>query len=510
MTILRAKMVENDEESCVLDDTDVIQLEKRSKQKMRLKELERFTFLPLLKTKILNATIKSVRKVGYNVFELTISGRSTIEGLSGCSLFFPRIKPVCVSLSIGGVSLPIISLKEFDRLPFCGVFDISHCVFNNSLLYGTSEYWLDMLSPLQQHLFYIGKYGDNNSVPSLTVQMELQMPEEVNLETDDVLLNCVPIVNVEKGVATLSADNPIKKISMEKTADIQSGTSSERFQKVEKYKSLLYLLSPTNSTYNPEDIMLRRLGVERFHTGVLLQKIQALVHQYSSDFYAFCDCASADLDNKMNELRHQLKEIEEIIIEKNQMAHSGVYVVLKKQQDQNSLIGGRRRISIPYLLTDGSRANNITSDCSLILPSILEGSKTEIEADRELKTEILMPTFGGADEMTDEKILYMTAQYYHQTKDRIITKADVKNFCVKELVCFYRLRSDQIKGIDVTRDDEVSSQTMVVTVTIEPNPTQEIPDGQLKRMASELAQKINLRTTGFCSYTVVIKELDVC
>ena len=187
------------------------------------------------------------------------------------------------------------------------------------------------------------------------------------------------------------------------------------------------------------------------------------------------------------------------IIGDGRTAHSGVYVMLQKR-DQDCFTGGQQRIEVAYLLTDGPRANDIGEGGAIILPPMLDAKETRI----------LMPTFGGTDEMTDESSLDLTAKYYHLSKDRIITKADVKNFCIKELVCFYRLRSDQIKGIDVTRDDEASSQTMVVTVTIEPNPNQEIPDDQLKRMASELAQKINLHTTGFCSYTVVIKELDVC
>lgn len=498
MTLLQAKMVEGAEPYCLLDDSNMIQLEKRSKTKMRFKELEKFSFVPLLKTKILDAAITSVRKTGQNTFELTVSGTSTFGGLSGCSLFFPNVNPARISLSIDGGSLPVLSMMDYERLPICTAFDINHCVFNRSLLYGTTESWMDMLAPFQRRLFYVGDYDEANTASTLTVQLVLDMAENVNLAPQDVLLNCVPVVNVEKGAVTLTADEPIKQIATEKSADIQSPKVSESHKKADKRKSFLQLLAPAESSYSPEQIMLRRFGAERFHAGELLQKAQALVHHYSSDFYAFRAFADVDFDDKMNLLRLQLNEIEGIIGD-GRTAHSGVYVMLQKR-DQDCFTGGQQRIEVAYLLTDGPRANDIGEGGAIILPPMLDAKETRL----------LMPTFGGVDEMTDDISLDLMAKYYHLSKDRIITKADVKNFCVKELVCFYRLRSDQIKGIDVTRDDEVSSQTMVVTVTIEPNPTQEIPDGQLNRMASELAQKINLRTTGFCSYTVVIKELDVC
>ena len=56
----------------------------------------------------------------------------------------------------------------------------------------------------------------------------------------DVLLNCIPIVNVEKGSVNLSADEPIKKIATEKVVDVQEKKDSPITQSVKAGKSFLY------------------------------------------------------------------------------------------------------------------------------------------------------------------------------------------------------------------------------------------------------------------------------
>ena len=97
------------------DDSTVILLEKKSKTKMRFKELEKFSFLPLLKTKILNAKLKSVRKTAKNIFELEIAGESAIGNLSGMSLFLPRIQATNMQILVNDRPLPVISMNDFEK-----------------------------------------------------------------------------------------------------------------------------------------------------------------------------------------------------------------------------------------------------------------------------------------------------------------------------------------------------------------------------------------------------------
>lgn len=490
MTVLRAKMTESPEPFCTLDDSSVILLEKRTKTKMRFKELEKFSFLPLIKTKILNATIKSVRRIDRNTFELTLSRHVSLHDLSGVSLYFPSSNPISVSLSAKGTVLPINSVCDVERLPLCGLFDVNHCLFNRSLLYGTTESWLDMMSPFVNKFFYVGDYegGDGSSVD--TLQMALSTSDDTELSPQDILINCVPVVNVEKGTVSLSPEEPIKRIATEKLMDVQGDTFAEKTKKTGAHKLFLHLLKATDPSFGTENITIRHYGAERFHVGELLQQTRALVHRYSSDYYAFSTFADVDFDDKINRLRTELNDIEKIIGQDNSV-HSGVYVMLQKRS-QEYFSGGQKGVAVSYLLTDGQRANDIAVGNTMLLPPMLDAAGSSI----------LMPTFGGAEEVSDDETLRMIARYYQLTKERLVTKSDIKYFCMKELMNSYHIPKDAVKRISFSRDFEAGQPVVVVRILL--CPSQEL-DLSGQDISIALQQKIGVRTTGFSKYKVQIE-----
>lgn len=491
MTVLRVKMVDGSEVSHVVDDSTVIRLEKRSKTKMRFKEQESFSFMPLLKTKILNATIGAVRKVNRNTFDITLSGKFNFDNLSGVSLYFPNHTISSLSLHVDGVQVPVFSLKDYDRLPLCDIFNVNHCVFNRSLLYGTTESWLDRLAPLTDKLFYLGDYKVEDQ-STLSIQLTVGL-EEVNLTEDDVLINCIPVVNVEKGSVNLSAEEPIKKIAMEKSVDFQEKKDSPIVHTVKNGKELLQLLAPSDRSFDAEQITLRRFGAERYHAGKLVSQTRALTHRYSSDFHAFRPFADIDFDEKVNEVRVLLNEIESII-SKNQSAYEGVYVMLQKHSNAY-VSGGQSRMAVSYLLTDGQQGNGLTPSSAVKLPPIFD----------EAGSAIMLTTFGGRDEVTDEETLQQMASYYHLTRDRLITKFDIKQFCYKELRGVYQIPKEMVLDITFQPDICEGQQKMVVSISLAQPHNLEIPEDFAQRVSTELQQKINLRTTGFCEFEVNVR-----
>lgn len=489
MTVLRTKMVDGTDSSCMLDESAVIQLEKQTKNKMRFKEQERFSFMPLLKTKILNAAVASVKKTGRNCFEVTISGKSIVDNLSGISLFFPNHAINGLSLSLNGRQLPVRAVRDSEQMPLCDIFDVNHCVFNRSLLYGTTESWMDRMAPLANRFFYIGEYPEANESSSVTLPMAVSCSDDVSLSTEDVLINCVPIVNVEKKEVFLSAEEPIKKIATEKTTDNQDDTELSGASAQNKEKQFLHLLAPKDQAYRPDQVTLRRFGAERYHAGELVAQANALIHRYSSDFYAFKAFADLNIDDRMNQLRRLLNEIGQAV-NQSQSAHSGVYVMLQRQiQDyQGSEPSG---MTVPYLLTDGQRANGIATDSAIKLPLMLDESESAV----------LMTTAGGSDEVTDPETIQLTASYYHLSKDRLITKSDIKHFCYKELVVLCGIPKKAVQGIFFQPKVENGRQIMFVNIVLNQDQDQE-QDEKLQRAATVLQQKINARTTGFYEYIV--------
>lgn len=490
MTILHAKLVDGLATPITVDDSTKIELEKRSKTKMRFKEHESFSFIPLLKTKILNVTIGSVKRVSKNNFEITLSGKSNVDSLSGVSLFFPNHEISSLSLSINGVSIPVFSLNDYDRLPLCDIFNVDHCVFNRSLLYGTTESWLDRLAPLANRLFYVGAYEADEHSSAMSFQLNVNQNEDVILSDMDVMVNCIPIVNVEKGSVSLSDDEPIKKIATEKVVGIQEKKDSPMNQSVKAGKEFLYLLAPHDYSFDTEKITLRRFGAERYHVGELVSQTRALTHHYSSDFHAFRPFADIKFDEKVNVVRILLNEIERIV-NKNQSVGNGVYVMLQKHSNSH-FVGDQSKIAVSYLLTDGQRGNGILSTCSVKLPPMFDESGSSI----------MMTTFGGCDEVTDDGTLHQMASYYHLTKDRLITKSDIKYFCYKELMTTYQMQKELVRNIAFKSGIFDGRQIMKIDISLSMPPNVEIQDEQVQRISTELQQKINLRTTGFCTYEI--------
>ncbi len=493
LTVLKAQMVESRESSCMVDDATAIRLEKRSKTKMRFNEQEIFSFMPLLKTKILNAAISSVRKVNKNTFEISFSGKSNVDNLSGVSFYFPHHDIASLSLYINEKPVPVFSLRDYDRLPLCDIFNVNHCVFNRSLLYGTTESWLDRLAPLAGKLFYVGDYAVDEQPYAMTVQMTVNQAEEVNLTDENVLINCVPIVNVEKGTVNLSAEEPIKKIALEKYVDVQEKKDYPVTHSVKTGKEFLQLLAPSDHSFDAEQITLRRFGAERYHVGKLVLQARALTHRYSSDFHAFRSFADVEFDEKVNEVRVLLNEIEGII-SKNQSVPNGVYVMLQKHSN-GYFTSDQSRIAVSYLLTDGQQGNGLASGCAVKLPPMFDESKSSI----------MMTTFGGRGEVTDDETLHQMASYYHLTKERLITKSDIKQFCYKELMNTYQIQKEAIRDIAFRSEMHNGHQRMMIDIALSPTSNIEDADDLSQRIAAEIQQKINVRVTGFCAFEVRVR-----
>lgn len=490
VSVLHVKMADSAEPSCLVDDSTFIQLENRSKTKMRFKELEKFSFLPLLKTKILNASVSSVKRIDGNTFELTLSGNSIINNLSGMSLFFPHHTPVSLSLTLNGKTLPVVSINDCENLPLCDIFNVNHCVFNRALLYGATEHWIDKTSFLANKIFYIGDYEGDNNTSALTLQMTIRQKENFSLTEQDVLINCFPIVNVEKGSVYLSAEEPIKRIATEKQTEGHGKKDAPNVLSTKKEKVFLHLLASSEQTYQSEQISLRRFGAERYHVGEVVAQTNALIHRYSSDFHAFSAFADIDFDDKMNQLRILLNEIGHIVND-NRHASSGVYVMLQKHTPD--FIGkSSPSIAVSYLLTDGVRGNGITTDCTVKLPPILD----------EKESAILMTTSGGSDEITDEETLRTIAAYYNLSKDRLITKSDIKQFCYKELAYTYHIPKTEVRNISFQSIIQNAQQEMIVIISLVQGQDQEFDNELAERISIDLQQKINARTTGFCQYSV--------
>ena len=500
VTVFHAKLAADDIESYLMTDVDVITLEKRSKAKLRFKEVDKFGFIPLFKTRILNIQDVDVHTTGHNSLSMTIVGKNIFEDLSGLSFYFPQAMPGRLSVSVNGVQLPVLSIRDFDRMPLCSSFDTVHSVFSQSLLYGTPESWADSVALLANSLFYI---GDSDFVPNckeLNLQLTLDSATGSVPGIKDVLINCVPIVNVEKCRTSLSQDEPIKCLAGEKT--VGAGSRPDR------HKAFLNLLAPSDKEYDLDQITLRRFGAERYHVGQLVAQTHSLIHRYASDFHAFREFADSAFDDKLNALRILLKEIDQLV-SKDNMPRSGVYVMLRQDKKPEFFKNGQNRVGLSYLLTDGARGNDIVPSDNVIaaLPAAFVCEKKKDEDEEENKNNektslILMTTYGGRDEVIESEEVKMLSMYYNHSRDRLVTKSDVKFFCIKELVVSYRFQKEQIGEIEFQSSVGDCGYEMNVVIKVSPLQNCEDMAGFCQNAAAELEQKISVRTSDFVSYKV--------
>ena len=222
----------------------------------------------------------------------------------------------------------------------------------------------------------------------------------------------------------------------------------------------------------------------------MLELTRTLINRYSSDFYAFSAFANTRFDDKINNLRTQLNEIRQII-EKNAQTPTGVYLMLKKENNEYPQLP-TPRIKVSYLLTDGKRGNDISPDCTIGVPTILDAHQSNI----------LMSSYGGRDEIIDDIRLKNIAQYYHLTKDRLITKSDIKYFCVKELTQNWNFINENIYTISILPESSHGQQLIHIRIELLPQKDQKFDETLFEKIEKDMEQKIRIRSNVFSSCTV--------
>jgi hypothetical protein len=457
-SIIQTAKEESIENECLTSqETQFVLGKEKVKGKDAGKENESFQFIPLFKTKIINAKISSVQKKDPNKYCVTLSFNEPLHDLSGVSFYFTSKKFTDLIISTGGKNLPLIKPNDYEKLPFIKWFDAENMLFDQSMVYGTRESWLDIFAVNDIQYFIVDKY--NPQKISFGSDKEIEMIFEINssdpnfnLDEDDVKINCVPVVNVEKQSVTLSGDEPIKKIATEKDPLGVSDAEEDKSGSLNQ-KQFLNLLASLQSDYDRNDFTIRHFGMERFNKNELLLQINSILNKYTSDYYAFMHDDELKDGEKIKNLTLALKEVfNEIKKQGNPMY--GIYLVLNQN---DALVELRKSIEVSYLLTDGSRANGININSAISTPIAFDPNATHL----------LMETIGGKDlEMNFEKKKNI-AQYYFLTKDRLVTKSDIRLFCFKELLVSFKINKESVDKIDICNEFENSPSGRVRYILVE-------------------------------------------
>jgi len=439
----------------IIDETCSFEFEKNKKK---------FTFFPLLTTKIISAECEKTSCYA-NSITINLTSQQNIQNLSGLSLFFDCQKSVEIeSIAIvGGNSnyeLPLIKPNQYNELPFTKMFNNQHWFMKeNHNLFGTYDFWQEIFVTNTTNLYYIDNYNSKDLPVENPQNIELKIIFKENVEDIDVKINCIPIIQVEKKDVCLSEAVPIKEFETE-TGEFLNLLTPEDENNPEKY---------TNSFF------VRQFGVERYNPKILINQLQEIADRYTSDYYAFQNIESLKFGNKLDDLKESITNILSVLdknSEENNWNKEGkkncYYAVLRKDINE-------KKLYINYLITSGENANGIKKGEL--------ATKTSQFLNKQ-KTKLLYETKSGKNSIKDETEKENIVKYYLLTGDKLVTAADIRAFCRKEL-------GECIEGnINLRKEKDC------ILIEIKLN------ENNPKIDANSLTKKIELRSTGAVSYKV--------
>ncbi|MDR0332267.1 MAG: hypothetical protein LBI15_02275 [Dysgonamonadaceae bacterium] len=461
-------------ESAIAQPTDDKVIGEKTIDETCVFALKNTNFVPLLETKIINVKSVNITQQGINI-RLEIQTAAPIDSLAGMSLFIDIPQTVSIeAIKCNDVELPIIKPSQYNELPFTKWFNNAHLLLNqNHYLFGTYDYWQEIFLTNTTKLFYIGEY-DPKTVPltgKTLIELDVILSSEVDV-SNSIKINCIPVVNVEKKELTLNNEKPVQNLSSETGAFLHL-LYDKREEYFDKYMN---------------SFLIRQHGVERYNFNRLLEQMQDILHRYASDYYAFHLVEELKGNNQVKKMQEVIDEISDVAGKFEHTDTKGdYYAILKKNKTNNN-----RNIHLSYLTTSGAAANGIKKNEKAIgTPDFLDRNKTVL----------LLDTKGGKDSVKDEAQKENIANYYFQTKDRLVTSADIRAF----IRTFYYDESnrlgDEVEDITIKRMNEYISIMMKLK-----------DDSLLKGtdkiyiLGEVLQNKIILKSTGIMSFRVEILE----
>ena len=394
-------------------------------------------FIPLLKTRVLNASVKSVIRMDGRRWKVSLKFDVPITDLSGFCFsiknhFFKDLK-----VTIKGQPLPIVSPWDYSELPLSDCFGIDTILYNRSQTYEASATCLDLFARQNVRIFVIRPYNisqfTNVETDSFDLIFEFSgINDNFKFDKSKLILNPVILVNAEQHNTTLSSQTPITRVG---GYDKDTEHSDIQF---------LHAIRPSEEQlYGNSLIEIRRVAADRFNQGRLVKLLNAVIARYHSDYYAFLGLKGISGDKTMQALQEILFRLADSARKDQLRQVPGVYILLRDTKLLQSKDGS---VDVSYLTTSGAAVNDsLNSDSTFIVPTGLNSAQTY---------QIANPVM-GSDEITDESAQASMSRYYIATCDRIVTPADIKLFCYNELLTRYGIIRDMIRSISVNRRQQI-------------------------------------------------------
>ena len=453
-----------------------------------------YTFMPLLKTRLLNAKVNSVVRIDGRRWKVVLGFNSPVRDLSGFAFAVnsPNFKDL--SVSIKDMQLPLIKPWDYSELPLTDSFGLDTIIYNRSQTYEASASCLDLFARQNIRIFIIRPFTPSPALASGTEQIELifefsGITDKFVFNAKNLSLNPVVLVNAQKHQTTLSGQTPIVRVA---GFDKNENPANQQF---------LHAVRPSEEQiYGNSLVEVRKVAADRFNQGRLVKLLNSVIARFHSDYYAFQNIQGISGDKTIQSLQEILTRLMEAAQKDQFRQIPGVYFLLR---NSNLIKSGKGSVDVSYLTTAGAAVNSaLSANSTFTVPAGLASEET-----RQIATPVM-----GRDEITEEGALASLSRYYIATCDRIVTPADIKLFCYNELLTRYGIVRNMVKSLTVNhrlqKENRSCGYEIVVDIVLVDNPFIKRSFADKASQVEILMQKmIEVRSTNIYPVTVMIRVL---
>ena len=453
-----------------------------------------FAFVPLLKTRILNAKVNSVVRIDGRRWKVGLSFNSPVRDLSGFAFAVNSPNYQDLTVSIKGMQLPLIKPWNYSELPLSDSFGLDTIIYNRSQTYEASTTCLDLFARQNIRIFVIQPFTPSPALASGVESVDLifefsGITDNFVFNAKNLSLNPVILVNAQKHQTTLSGQTPIARVA---GFDNNESSANQQF---------LHAVRPSEEQiYGNSLVEVRKVAADRFNQGRLVRLLNSVIARFYSDYYAFQNLQGISGDKTVQSLQEILTRLMEAAKKDQFRQIPGVYLLLR---NSNLIQSGKGSVDVSYLTTAGAAVNaSLNADSTFTVPAGLAAVETH---------QIAAPVLGRV-EITEESAMASLSRYYIATCDRIVTPADIKLFCYNELLTRYGIVRDMVKQLSVNRriqkDRHSCGYEIVVDIVLADNPFVKRSFAEKVPQVEMLMQKmIEVRSTNIYPVTVTIRVL---
>lgn len=368
-----------------------------------------------------------------NQMWLGIRTSTEIDCLKGLSLYVKGtngIMPTQIYSGIDDKELDFATMLEMENIEMAEPFDAQQtsgqffsfveswkeCLLNirdAGLLYITDEtVERDLFKPRQCPASF-RQWLDERTIGQLdpaTVWLRLDFPEDYEVPDNcQILLNTVPVTNIDVCSLTLTQAQPIAKL--------QNQEGSYFLRILETSNDALQ--QGFNTTDN--EVVVRDFDAACYNNGDLYRDVRNLYNHFVDDYYAFIEYNGIKDGEVLKVLRETINKLGKSVGIQNSLYKfdSGTFVMKNMNQSFPSIT-----TKVSYITTNGKLGN---------APQRGEAMENRKLPTLEQKVSVLISATGGTNKATaDER--YEQLRYYALTGDRLYTRMDVDAFLRREVL----------------------------------------------------------------------------